>query len=667
MEHVEGGELFDYIVQKGRLSLEEAFRFFKQIILGVEYCHNLFICHRDLKPENLLLDKNKNIKIADFGMAGLMREEGSSMEKLCETSCGSPHYASPEVVKGEKYNGMQADVWSIGVILYALLTGRLPFDDDNIQKLLAKVKAGQYVMPSFLPDEVKDLISRMLCVNPADRITMHEIKKHVWWKRMSKLEKASNAPAQPTPAVVNQVPPQVAVVASSPPSAQSEHSPNSAGSQKQQFQPQQHATQGGEPSSPTKRVLDHRPRSPSISPPIQISAVKAEIVDLEAEAYPIDLQQDMAFSAPDNHEIDQQDGDDVEYDDDEDKGQDDEEEDEDDAAAMKAAAEAAIAAAHNHDDHQDQHEQVQVQQPVAQKEDVVIERVHPPVIATEQTSALTQQLQGTTPPTVDANSLVQQAAEELASQQQQDPSTPTAPPTPRKTKKPGLHKPIAEEEIDPEIIAALHSMGWKDEAKLREALSSKKTKIETVLYRMLSQRKKELGSAGLLASIGSVHPELSVTPANPLTGHVDNAAVLKKRLQELNQTRHHEMQQQAAHAEMGSSPKKTAWFAFWRRKPVPTTKKEETSTFGLHSSKTQQAIVNELARSFKVLSISFSRISDSVIRAKFSDSIENPVEFDISMTALPKESGFLLNFSRVAGDALTARVLFDVLQQELSL
>jgi BR serine/threonine kinase len=117
IEHVEGGELFDYIVQRGKLSLEEAFHFFKQIILGVEYCHKLLICHRDLKPENLLLDRNKDIKIADFGMASLM-EAGT----LLETSCGSPHYASPEVVKGEKYNGMEADVWSIGVILYALLT-----------------------------------------------------------------------------------------------------------------------------------------------------------------------------------------------------------------------------------------------------------------------------------------------------------------------------------------------------------------------------------------------------------------------------------------------------------------------------------------------------------------------------------------------------------------
>lgn len=181
IEHVEGGELFDYIVNKGRLSTEEAFQIFRQIIIGVEYCHNNLICHRDLKPENLLLDKNNNIKIADFGMASLM-EEG----KLLETSCGSPHYASPEVVKGLKYNGMEADVWSCGVVLFALLTGRLPFDDDNLQMLLKKVKAGVFQMPDFLSDDVKDLISRMLTMDPAKRIKIKEIKRHPWWRNMEK-------------------------------------------------------------------------------------------------------------------------------------------------------------------------------------------------------------------------------------------------------------------------------------------------------------------------------------------------------------------------------------------------------------------------------------------------------------------------------------------------
>ncbi|KAF0981671.1 hypothetical protein FDP41_012328 [Naegleria fowleri] len=181
MEYVEGGELFDYIVERGRLTIEEAFHFFKQIILGVEYCHKQLICHRDLKPENLLLDRYKNIKIADFGMASLM-EEG----KLLETSCGSPHYASPEIVRGLKYNGMEADIWSMGVILYALLTGRLPFDDETLHVLLAKVKEGKYEIPQFLDEDVRDLISKMLKLNPSERITIKGIKNHPWWRKMEK-------------------------------------------------------------------------------------------------------------------------------------------------------------------------------------------------------------------------------------------------------------------------------------------------------------------------------------------------------------------------------------------------------------------------------------------------------------------------------------------------
>ncbi|KAM0787411.1 hypothetical protein ACM66B_003494 [Microbotryomycetes sp. NB124-2] len=178
MEYAEGGELFDYLVSRGRLHADEALHYFQQIISGVDYCHRFNICHRDLKPENLLLDGEKNIKIADFGMAAL--ERGG---KLLETSCGSPHYASPEIVAGLNYHGSSSDIWSCGIILFALLTGRLPFDDENIRNLLAKVKVGKFNMPQELPTDAKDLIRRMLEVDPEKRITMDEIQKHPWVTR----------------------------------------------------------------------------------------------------------------------------------------------------------------------------------------------------------------------------------------------------------------------------------------------------------------------------------------------------------------------------------------------------------------------------------------------------------------------------------------------------
>ncbi|ORX39867.1 kinase-like domain-containing protein [Kockovaella imperatae] len=178
LEYVEGGELFDYLVSQGRLPPDEASRYFQQIIAGVDYCHRFNICHRDLKPENLLLDRERNIKIADFGMAAL-----EPSDKLLETSCGSPHYASPEIVAGMSYHGAASDIWSCGVILFALLTGRLPFDDENIRLLLQKVKNGKFVMPSELPPDAKDLITRMLVVDPEKRITMAEISSHPFCQR----------------------------------------------------------------------------------------------------------------------------------------------------------------------------------------------------------------------------------------------------------------------------------------------------------------------------------------------------------------------------------------------------------------------------------------------------------------------------------------------------
>nr|CAB3464636.1 unnamed protein product [Digitaria exilis] len=177
MEYVKSGELFDYIVEKGRLHEEEARRFFQQIISGVEYCHRNMVVHRDLKPENLLLDSKCNVKIADFGLSNVMRDG-----HFLKTSCGSPNYAAPEVISGKLYAGPEVDVWSCGVILYALLCGTLPFDDENIPNLFKKIKGGIYTLPSHLSPSARDLIPRMLVVDPMKRITIREIREHVWFK-----------------------------------------------------------------------------------------------------------------------------------------------------------------------------------------------------------------------------------------------------------------------------------------------------------------------------------------------------------------------------------------------------------------------------------------------------------------------------------------------------
>ncbi|XP_052426072.1 serine/threonine-protein kinase BRSK2-like isoform X2 [Carassius gibelio] len=177
LEHVSGGELFDYLVKKGRLTPKEARKFFRQIISALHFCHSHSICHRDLKPENLLLDERNNIRIADFGMASL--QVGDS---LLETSCGSPHYACPEVIRGEKYDGRRADVWSCGVILFALLVGALPFDHDNLRQLLEKVKSGVFHMPHFIPPDCQALLRAMIEVNPEKRVTLEAIQKHAWYQ-----------------------------------------------------------------------------------------------------------------------------------------------------------------------------------------------------------------------------------------------------------------------------------------------------------------------------------------------------------------------------------------------------------------------------------------------------------------------------------------------------
>ncbi|KAJ3767949.1 kinase-like domain-containing protein [Lentinula raphanica] len=177
LEYVEGGELFDYLVNRGRLPEPDAICFFKQIIYGLNYAHTFSIIHRDLKPENILISSLSppSIKIVDWGMAAF-----APPSLQLETSCGSPHYASPEIVNGYKYTGNATDIWSCGVILYALLTGRLPFDDKDVKVLLGKVKVGKYEMPSYIDRSAQDLLSKMLVINVKERITIPEILAHPW-------------------------------------------------------------------------------------------------------------------------------------------------------------------------------------------------------------------------------------------------------------------------------------------------------------------------------------------------------------------------------------------------------------------------------------------------------------------------------------------------------
>ncbi|XP_058471993.1 MAP/microtubule affinity-regulating kinase 3a isoform X2 [Solea solea] len=167
MEYASGGEVFDYLVAHGRMKEKEARAKFRQIVSAVQYCHQKHIVHRDLKAENLLLDADMNIKIADFGFSNEF-----TMGNKLDTFCGSPPYAAPELFQGKKYDGPEVDVWSLGVILYTLVSGSLPFDGQNLKELRERVLRGKYRIPFYMSTDCENLLKRFLVLNPSKRGTL---------------------------------------------------------------------------------------------------------------------------------------------------------------------------------------------------------------------------------------------------------------------------------------------------------------------------------------------------------------------------------------------------------------------------------------------------------------------------------------------------------------
>ncbi|XP_075892679.1 MAP/microtubule affinity-regulating kinase 4 isoform X2 [Nelusetta ayraudi] len=175
MEYASGGEVFDYLVAHGRMKEKEARAKFRQIVSAVHYCHQKNIVHRDLKAENLLLDADSNIKIADFGFSN----EFSAGSKL-DTFCGSPPYAAPELFQGKKYDGPEVDIWSLGVILYTLVSGSLPFDGQNLKELRERVLRGKYRVPFYMSTDCEGILRRFLVLNPTKRCSLEQIMRDKW-------------------------------------------------------------------------------------------------------------------------------------------------------------------------------------------------------------------------------------------------------------------------------------------------------------------------------------------------------------------------------------------------------------------------------------------------------------------------------------------------------
>ncbi|KAF2740039.1 Pkinase-domain-containing protein [Polyplosphaeria fusca] len=184
-EYVNGGQMLDYIISHGRLKEKQARKFARQIASALDYCHRNSIVHRDLKIENILISKNGDIKIIDFGLSNLF-----SPRSQLKTFCGSLYFAAPELLQAKQYTGPEVDVWSFGIVLYVLVCGKVPFDDQSMPQLHAKIKKGHVDYPPWLSAECRNLIHRMLQTDPSQRMTLSEIMNHPW------LTKGFNSPPE---------------------------------------------------------------------------------------------------------------------------------------------------------------------------------------------------------------------------------------------------------------------------------------------------------------------------------------------------------------------------------------------------------------------------------------------------------------------------------------
>ena len=181
MEYAKGGELLDYIVKKKRLDESEAAYFYVQLISGIETIHSKRIVHRDIKPENILIKENNILSIIDFGLSNTYKKG-----QLLSSACGSQCYEAPEMLLGKKYNGLSVDIWSSGIVLYAMVCGYLPFEEQDEKLLVQKITEGKFDIPRHLGADCRNLILQILEVDPRNRISLENIKRHPFLEKAYK-------------------------------------------------------------------------------------------------------------------------------------------------------------------------------------------------------------------------------------------------------------------------------------------------------------------------------------------------------------------------------------------------------------------------------------------------------------------------------------------------